>query len=81
MYLHPPSGYQPQLHLAPNQQHPMQPAPPGWRHPPPAGGPGHQPMKQPASINMVPVGVKHNKNKVANKANLRHALIDGNYGI
>jgi len=75
---YPPAGYQP-----PHQHRPMK-AMPGWQQQPlpgPApGGPSHY-LSAPTSMNMVPVGVKHNKNKAANKANLRHALIDGNYGI
>ncbi|WLF77587.1 multicopy suppressor of a budding defect [Lodderomyces elongisporus] len=53
-------------------------------HPPHPTHAPHAPPMQPrtgAAMNMVPVGVKHNKNKTANKANLRQAFVKGDYGI
>ncbi|CAK9438843.1 uncharacterized protein LODBEIA_P30670 [Lodderomyces beijingensis] len=33
------------------------------------------------ALNVAPIGVKHDKNKPTNKANLRQALINGDFGI
>ncbi|EMG46728.1 hypothetical protein G210_3014 [Candida maltosa Xu316] len=66
-YQGPPQGHH-QPH-PPHQHHQQQPMMMGPRG-------KSQPM-----MNMVPMGAKHNKNQVTNKANLRAAFVQGSFGI
>lgn len=69
----PPPTHNGMMMMNPQQHAPMQPPP---TMPPMNGGGANRAM-----MNMVPVGAKHNKNQVTNKANLRAAFAEGSFGI
>lgn len=82
-YYPPPQGYYPppQGYYPPPQGYPYYPPPGGAAAPPPAATPEEKKSRSDVAIMGMPTAGKHNKNKQANKANLRNAFIQGSFGI
>ncbi|KAI5955596.1 MSB1 [Candida jiufengensis] len=85
MYQPPPNQpYPPQMYQHPHPHPQMYPHPQLHHQPPPQNSTlisKPQNISNNAMIGMIPMGAKHNKNKATNKVNLRHDLLQGDFGI